>query len=114
VSHILVENTISNKTPMSPIFYSGQRIHDYTVTREQPAGDLFEKISNKRDIQPRFFLFLEPDNLDERVSNMKDFYPNIVYDATIRPGLVDRVLFWLNPANANQTIIIYRNRDFYP
>jgi hypothetical protein len=114
VSHILFENTISNKTPMSPIFYSGQRIHDYTVTREQPAGDLFEKISNNRDIQPRFFLFLEPDNLDERVSNMKDFYPNIIYEATIRPGLVDRVLFWLNPANANQTIIIYRNRDFYP
>ena len=114
VSQILIENTVSNKIPMSPVFYSGQRIYDYAVTTENPLSNFSENIRTDKNYQPRFFLFLEPENLPERVSKMKEYYPNIVYETTINPGLIDKILYRLNPLNANQTIVIYRNKDFYP
>lgn len=66
------------------------------------------------DWVPRFILFEENKNLDARIANMKKYFPNIEYETTIEPGFIDNLLYKLNPINANQTITIYRNRDFYP
>jgi hypothetical protein len=64
--------------------------------------------------QPRFFLFYEADNLESRVENVKAIFPNIEYETTIYPGMIDKLLHWMNPYNANQTIYIYKNMDFFP
>jgi hypothetical protein len=114
VSKILVENTVGGHIPMVPIFYAGQYIYDYTVSAEKPVDSLPEYAKNDRENQPRFFLFIEPGNIDQRVAEMQKVFPNLVYETTINPGLVDKVLHRMNPRNDNQTIIIYRNRDFYP
>ncbi len=114
VERILVENSVSNNIPMSPVFYTGQKVYDYSVTSDNPLSSFSENVRLVREYQPRFILFLEPENLDRRVSAIKEVYPNIVYETTINPGLIDKILYQLNPRNANQTIVIYRNRDFYP
>lgn len=114
IRRILIENSVGNDAPMSPIFYAGQKIIDYHVTKESPLSSLPEIVKVNRDYQPRFFLFMGPSNLEERKSKLQNVFPNIVYETTIDPGLVDKILHWLNPRNANQTIIIYRNTDFYP
>jgi hypothetical protein len=114
VKRILVENTFNNKIPMSPTFYAGQRILEYTVTKDNPVVNLPEIAKINRDYQPRFFLFLEPERLEARISEVQNVFPEMVYDTTIYPGLIDKILYWLNPRNENQTIVIYRNRDFYP
>ena len=114
VQKILVENTVGGYLPMSPIFYSGQNIYDYTASAEKPASTLPEIVKNNKDYQPRFFLFYEPDSLEHRVAEMRKVFPNIVYETTIDPGMIDKILNWLNPRNDNQTITIYRNKDFYP
>jgi hypothetical protein len=114
VSRILVENSVGKYIPMIPIFYAGQYIYDYTASAEKPASSLPEIVKNNRGYQPRFFLFIEPGNIDQRVAEMKKVFPNLIYETTINPGMVDEILNWLNPRNDNQTIIIYRNRDFYP
>jgi hypothetical protein len=114
VNRILTENTVSNKIPMCPAFYAGQKIYDYQVTNDTPLSSLPEKVKTIREYQPRFFLFYEPDNLEKRVAAVQQDFPNMTYETTIEPGLVDKILYRLNPRNDNQTIIIYRNKDFYP
>jgi hypothetical protein len=114
IGKIMIENTVSNKIPQSPIFYAQQRIKDYGVTTDNPLSNFAENVRSEKEHQPRFILFLEPEKLDERVSKIKEVYPNIIYETTINPGWLDKILYWLNPLNANQTIVIYRNRDFYP
>jgi hypothetical protein len=114
VDRIMIENTVSNKIPMIPTFYAGQRIYDYHVDDEHPIETYPEHIKTDPKQQPRFIFFLEPDNLEMRVAAVKKFYPNMVYETTINPGLIDKILYWLNPHNANQTIVIYRNTDFFP
>jgi hypothetical protein len=41
-------------------------------------------------------------------------FPGYVYETTISPGMIDRLLFWLNPVNENQNAYIYRNKERYP
>ena len=62
-----------------------------------------------RDNQPAFVLFFQPENIEERVENLKKYLPDLIYETTIEPGNADRVLHWLNPINANENIYIYRN-----
>jgi hypothetical protein len=54
-------------------------------------------------------LFFQPDNIDERVNQMKTVLPHLVFETMIKPGKADKVLHWLNPINDNQNIYIYRN-----
>ncbi len=114
VDIIMIENTVSNKIPMIPTFYSAQRIYDYHVDAEHPIETYPEHVKTNPEYQPRFIFFLEPENLDARVASIKKFYPNMVYETTIEPGLIDKILYWLNHHNANQTVVIYRNTDFFP
>ncbi len=114
IGYILIENSNRGEVQMTPIFYLGQRVYDYGVTDKSGVGQLPEHVINDPQYQPRFFLFFETLNLDRRVDNMKKVFPNIEYETTIEPGMIDKILYWLNPLNRNQTIVVYRNRDFYP
>jgi hypothetical protein len=63
---------------------------------------------------PGFVLFFMPDGLEDRIEKMKGLYPDLEYETTIEPGVMDQLLHWLNPVNANQNIYIYRNRSVIP
>ena len=112
VMAVLLENTNKNYVKMCPRYYLGQWIREYEVTNENPIENLEKLSSISTERQPRFFLFFEEDNLEERVENVKVFFPNITYEKTIKPGFIDKVLHLMNPLNANQTIYIYKNKDF--
>lgn len=114
IEYILIENSNRGEVQMTPVFYSGQRIYDYAVTNASGADKLPERVVHDPKYQPRFFLFFETENLEERVQKMKQVFPHIEFETTIEPGMIDRILYWLNPLNRNQTIVIYRNRDFFP
>lgn len=114
IKDIVIENSNRGEVQMTPIFYLGQRVYDYGVTAQSGPEKLPESAKTNPQHQPRFFLFFETQNLEQRVENMRKVFPNIEYETTIEPGLVDRILYRLNPLNRNQTIVVYRNRDFYP
>lgn len=109
VRTILLEDSNNGSTKMTPRYYLGQWVSEYEVTNETTDEQL-EKLSNKDlNEQPRFFLFFDEKNMETRLNRIKEFYPNIIYETTIEPGFIDKLIYWLNPVNANQTIIIYRN-----
>jgi hypothetical protein len=114
IKTILIENSNRGEVQMTPIFYLGQRVYDFGVTDKSGPEMLPQHARTNPRHQPRFFLFFETQNLEMRVENMRKVFPNIEYETTIEPGMIDRILCWLNPVNRNQTIVVYRNRDFYP
>jgi hypothetical protein len=114
IKAVVLENSNISYVKLIPMFYLGQWIKEYPVTNENHQEKLAAIPNYFTMPQPRFFLFYEADNLESRVENVKAIFPNIVYETTISPGIIDKLLHWMNPYNANQTIYIYKNRDFFP
>ncbi|MCF8405207.1 MAG: glycosyltransferase family 39 protein [Bacteroidales bacterium] len=109
VTAILIEDSNKGNVKMSPRYYLRQWVMEYAVYNDRPEEKL-EKISSlDPQKQPRFILFYDEKNIEKRLKQVKQFYPDIIYETTITPGFIDKVLHWLNPVNANQSIIIYRN-----
>lgn len=113
--YLMVENLNASSTKLPAEFYLGHWILAYDVNATCSVDSVYNYwVVKNPDWVPRFILFEEDKKLDERVANMKKYFPNIEYETTIEPGFIDNLLYKLNPINANQTITIYRNRDFYP
>ncbi len=115
VKVVLSEDSNHEGARMFPQFYLGQWIEVVskskdTVTTYSPACEtVTEDIRNAR-----FVLFSETLNLDQRLDSIKKLLPSLVYETTIEPGFVDKVMHRLNPVNLNQTIIVYRNQALVP
>ncbi|RLD53774.1 MAG: hypothetical protein DRJ05_15890 [Bacteroidetes bacterium] len=114
VKAIVLENSNISYVKLAPMFYLGQWVKEYPVTSDNYEEKLVVISKYIKAPQPRFFLFYEEDNLGKRLERVKTIFPNIVYETTISPGFIDKVLHWMNPYNANQTIYIYRNDDYVP
>jgi hypothetical protein len=113
---LLAEDTNDGKTILFPRFYLKQwNISEYELIPGKPVKPFMEsmKKSNPGN-EPRFVIFFGFKNLDNRIDSVKMFLPNIEYETTIEPGLIDKILYRLNPHNSNETLVIYRNKDFFP
>ncbi|MFZ4401733.1 MAG: glycosyltransferase family 39 protein [Bacteroidales bacterium] len=116
IKYILTENTNAYDTKLVPEFYLSQWIDTYNISKSYSIDSISGLTNDSKnvDLLPRFFIFEESKNIGERVLNVKHYFPNIEYETTIYPSNIDNLLYRLNPINANQIIIIYRNKDFYP
>jgi len=99
---------------MCPRSYLGQWVMEQSITSDLPVEELKDYVLNDSTYQPRFILFFEEVDLDKRIAETKEFFPDIVFEKKFNPGLIDRVVHWLNPINANETITLYRNTDLIP
>jgi hypothetical protein len=99
---------------MCPRSYLGQWVKERCITSDLPKEKLKSKVILDKTYQPRFILFFEENDLDKRIEEVKEMYPNIIFEKKFEPGFIDKVMHWLNPINANETIIIYRNTDLIP
>jgi len=98
---------------MCPRYYLGQWIKERSITNESGIENIEERYILDKNFQPRFVLFFETNNINKRVLSLQNTFPNLKYETTIEPGLIDKLLHWMNPYNANETIVIYRNEDFF-
>jgi hypothetical protein len=115
INCILQEDIYHSGIPMLPQYYLGQWVGVGEINSEQTQNvysNRLKYIIKKR--YPHFVLFYGPENLQQRVEKVKEFLPGIVYETTVSPGYIDDLLYRINPRNTNQTIIIYRNSEFYP
>ena len=110
LSYFIVEDVNSNIVRFPPVFYTGQWPQYDAVTNETSYAE-FRKWKNWELVenQPQFILFFQPINMEARVDSMKQFFPQLEYETTIKPGFMDKVIHRLNPVNANESIVIYRN-----
>jgi hypothetical protein len=94
---------------MPPLFYYGKWVSVFGITKTRTADSalaFYHRLAPK-DI-PGYIVFWQAENIEARVAAVKKCFPDIVYEATIEPSLIDKTLFFLNPLNDNQTAFIYR------
>ena len=98
-----------------PKFYLGQWPHMYNERAgdHSPDSILAVSVSKGKANEPRFILFTGA-HIRPLVIKARHYYPQLVYETTIKPGFLDWFVHWLNPINKNRTVYIYRNREFFP
>jgi hypothetical protein len=115
IGTILLEDANNDVVKWPPEFYLNQWVNVDVINISHSWEAYQARIEeNPIENQPRFVLFFEEENLQQRVYRLKTLIPDLVPETTIEPGFMDKLLYWLNPMNANQTIYIYRNTDFFP
>ncbi|MCX6249922.1 MAG: glycosyltransferase family 39 protein [Bacteroidetes bacterium] len=115
--HQIMVADYSNAPELFPCFYCGQWPHIYEELREHENTDsLIIRVSKRPiDEQPRFILFTGDKDLEQRVIKARKYFPSLEYEYTGEPGLIDKVMHWLNPShNVNRPVYIYRNNFFFP
>lgn len=108
VKGIVVEDTAEGEAPMPPLYYWGK--WDATVVPwTDPAQDLATELDRYTDeYRPDVVLFFGLEDLDRRVAKATLAMGPLREVARAEPGLVDKVVHWLNPVNRNETIVIAR------
>jgi len=109
IKTLLLEDSNHETAKMPPEFYLGQWIGVCEINKTKTIDSLkvtLNKIS--KSSYPKFVLFFEDKNLVTRIKNVKTIFPDLKLEKVILPGLIDKILFKLNPINANQTIYIFR------
>ncbi len=106
----------SDNPELFPCFYLGQWPHLYEELKEnENTAHLITRISKlPMEKQPRFILFTGDKDLSNRIISARKSFPFLVYETTIETGMIDKVIHWLNPINANRRVYIYRNAAFFP
>lgn len=114
ITSILLEGTATNAPKQMPMFYSRQWFYQLEMRQEFTSDSLDFFFARVPHAEPRFALFFANEEMPQRIRTLKKFMPELVYETTIEPSFVDKVLHWMNPYNANETIVIFRNRKFFP
>ena len=115
IHNILLEDAFHKDAKMAPRFYLGQwpNVRMYANSPQySPIAKVYQNASPKD--YPDFVLFFDKAKIEQRVDSVKKIVPNLVYETTIEPGFMDKILYWMNKYNGNQTIVIYRNLDLVP
>ena len=105
---LVIEDSAEGEAPMPPLFYLGQ--WDLTVVPWTDAkADLGEYLGRlPLERRPDVVLFIGEEDLEERKRKATQAMGPLHEVARAEPGLVDRVVHWLNPVNRNETIVIMR------
>lgn len=115
IKNILVEESNGNHGTMLPKFYLKQwvRVDEISLNSPLEAYKSYLQSAGDSTVNPRFVLFVDDKNLNNRVKTMQSLFPGLVFEKEIQPGYLDELLYYLNPLNSNQTIFIYRNTHYF-
>jgi hypothetical protein len=99
-----------------PKFYLKQWPVSYSEFAGDHSADTILAVAYKNRMKdpPRFILFTGDKKIQPLVVKARKFFPELVYETTIEPGFIDRLVHWLNPINKNRRIFIYRNSAVIP
>jgi 4-amino-4-deoxy-L-arabinose transferase-like glycosyltransferase len=107
---IVAEDMNSSSAQMLPRYYSGQWMQALYQSKTGVVSYMADSLPCKVS-DASFVFFYDDKNLQARVDSMKKVIPDLEFEAEFDPGLIDRVLHFLNPVNRNETIFLYRNNS---
>ncbi len=110
VSNFYVEDSNKeNDYLMPPQFYFGKWIKVYWINKTKTVDEAFEFYHHTAPaLRPSYMVFWQAENIEARVDSVKKRFPNLIYETTIEPSLIDKTLHFLNPLNDNHSAFIYR------
>lgn len=108
ISGFIIEDTVEKDPPMLPLFYLGQ----WHVTQQfvtDPAADIRSMAEQPAPgHRANMVLFIGAEDMPARLQRMQDALGPLRLVGRAQPGLLDRVVHWLNPVNRNVVIAIYQ------
>lgn len=122
---ILVEESTRDHVTVLPMFYGNKEMQLYSLgsyaakdsvnyNEKRSILGYLEVIQNPQEISynnwtsPDYIAFINENNLETRVENMKMFFPQIELVKTIYPSYIDLLMKRITPSNNNQLVFIYR------
>jgi len=105
---LIMEDTVEGEPPLPPLFYLGQwnvNVH-FVLDPKEPIPPLDP--TQQRMDRPDAILFFGMEDLPKRMARVIATMGPLEVIAVVRPGLVDRVVHWLNPVNRNEAILVTR------
>jgi hypothetical protein len=108
VRGIVVEDTAEGEAPLPPIFYWG-KWDAVVIPWTDPKADLGLELGKHDPAhRPNMVLFFGEEDIDARRTRIEASMGPLEPVGSARPGLVDRVVHWLNPVNRNETILLMK------
>ncbi len=107
VSNLIIESEA--EAPRPPLYYLGKEVNFYTLTAADSLPKLTLYIPNGPYPEPNYIIMSGNHKLPERVERLKKLYPQMKFEKSFSPGLIDNIAYRLNPNhNDNETWYIYR------
>jgi Alg9-like mannosyltransferase family len=107
VENLLLE--YNRGASMLPLYYLGKHLNYFMLSPEKSIDSLKHEIDTSSNEKPNYVIMVDNSNLEQRLQRLRQLYPNIKPEAVIHPGLVDRIVYSLNPKhNPNETLYIYK------
>lgn len=114
ITSVLLEGRATNAPKQMPMFYSRQWFYQLEMNNLDNADTLNFFLTRVPHAEPRFVVFFANEQMPERIRLIKSQMPQLVYETTLQPSFIDEVLHWMNPFNANETLVVFRNKKFFP
>ena len=107
--NIIIESSHRDGFTMPPLFYLDKWISYTYITKQDPAERVLDRYESLN--KPNYVVFMEEEDIEGRIQSFKKIFPNAEFDTIIRPSLLDRFLYKINPHNKNENIHIYKIED---
>lgn len=110
VTGIILEDSSIGEAPQAPLFYLG----DYRPALVYVNSDTLDQRAVLQryapGYRPNMVCFIGTEDLAQRRMAMERQLGALELIGNAEPGLVDRIVHWLNPVNRNESISVYRLR----
>lgn len=106
VRGLIIEDSVEGEEIMPPLFYMRQWDVEvkYMTHVQVDLDSLMRSVPPQR--RPDHVLFFSEDDLAGRMARLEATTGPIRIITRAEPGLVDKVVHWLNPVNRNETIVV--------
>jgi hypothetical protein len=107
---VIIEDSNHDDIFLPPVFYLQKRETVFGITKLTSDSDFYyhSYLNIPSAERPNYVVFMQPDNLEERLIRLKKYLPSLAYEKTIEPSFIDWLLNKMNPHNKNQTCYIYK------
>ncbi len=111
IKTVLIDFSPEENPYLLPQFYLGKPIGTVKVIECSVMKETTAWSESPEKYTPDVVLLSGTKDLQARVLKLKAMIPGMKYETVISPGLIDQVLFTLNPLNRNQVITVYSTHE---
>jgi len=108
VTGIIMEDSRLGEAPQAPLFYLGNYTAGLTYFNNDTLDQRAAVMAWEPPRRPNTVCFVGTDDLAQRRMAMERQLGRLTLIGAAEPGLVDRLVHWLNPVNRNEMITVYR------
>ncbi len=108
LEELWVENTATGTVNRLPLFYARQWPKVVYLNQTN-----INSIDSENFSEPGFVLFFHEGNLENRLENIREYLPGLVFEGHFKPSFTTRIIHMITKKHDNEHIIIYRNTNIY-